>query len=106
MENNIINIYMKLVKNKFLEFFRITLKNKYQKNQIEPFIDEYINVRYYDETDYSKERNFVARLNKDLLDVYNENVVDSNEEILKTIFALFGYLMFLDDTNNDDKSFK
>lgn len=104
MENNIINIYIKLIKSKFLEFFRITLKNKYQKNQVEPFIDEYINVRYYNETDYSKERNFVARLNKDLLDVYNENVVDSNEETLKTIFALFGYLMFLDDTNNDDKN--
>ena len=104
MENNIINTYIKFIKNRFLDFFRITLKNKYQKNQVEPFIDEYINVRYYNETNYSKERNFVARLNKDLLDVYDDNVVDNNEDILKTIFALFGYLIFLDDTNNDDKN--
>ena len=105
MENNIINTYMKLIKTRMLDFFRIVLKNKYQKSLVEPFIDRYIDVRYFDETNYARERNFVSRLNKDLLDVYEESVTDSNEDTLKTIVALFGYLVFLDDTHNNTKNF-
>ena len=101
MENNIINIYIKLVKSRLLDFFKIVQKNKYQKGLIEPFIDKYIEVRYYDETNYDKEKDFVVRLNKELLDVYNENCNDNNSDNLKTVVALFGYLIFLDDINNE-----
>ena len=97
MDNNIINTYAKLIKTRLLDFFKIVLKTKYQKNVVEPFVDRYIEVRYFDETNYSKEKNFITRLNKDLVDVYDDNVNNNNEDILRTIVALFGYLIYLDE---------
>ena len=100
MEYNIINTYVKFIKNKLLEFFKIVLKNKYQKALCEIFIDKYIDVRYYNETNHYNEKDFITRLNKDLIDAYNENVKEDNKETLKTIVALFGYITYLDDLNN------
>ena len=100
MEYNIINTYTKFIKNKLLDFFRIVLKNKYQKSLCEIFIDKYIDVRYYNETNYSNIKDFITRLNRDLIDSYNENVNEDNNDTLKTIVALFGYITYLDDLNN------
>ena len=97
MEYNIINTYIKGIKSKLIEFFRISLKNKYQKSIVELFVDKYIDVRYFNETNYIKEKDFINRLNKDLLDVYNENANEDNSDLLKSIVALFGYLTYLDD---------
>ena len=98
MEYNIINTYIKYVKTKLLEFFKLVMKNKYQKSITESFVDKYIDVRYNNETNYSNEHDFINRLNKDLLDVYNDNVTEKNSNNLKTIVALFGYLTYLDDS--------
>ena len=100
MEYNIINTYIKFINNRLLDFFKIILKNKYQKAACELFIEKYIDVRYYDETNHSTQKDFITRLNKDLIDVYNENVNENNKQILRTIVALFGYLTYLDDLNN------
>ena len=97
MEYNIINTYIKFVKTKLIDFFRIVLRNRYQKSYVELFVDKYIEVRYFNETNYYGEKDFIKRLNNDLLDVYNANVDDKNSELLKTIVALFGYLTYLDD---------
>ena len=97
MEYNIVIKYTRLIKSRFEEFFKIVLKNKYQKNLVDLFIDRYIEVRYLDETNYDKEKDFIERLNKELVDVYNENENKDNEDLLKTIVALFGYLTYLDD---------
>ena len=97
MEYNIIIKYTRLIKSRFEEFFKIVLKNKYQKNLVDLFIDRYIEVRYLDETNYDKEKDFIERLNKELVDIYNENETKESEDLLKTIVALFGYLTYLDD---------
>ena len=100
MEYNIINTYIKFIKNKLLEFFKIILNNRYSKSTCELFIDKYIDVRYYNETNNPTQRDFINRLNKDLVDVYKENVNENNKNTLKTIVALFGYITYLDDLKN------
>ncbi len=97
MEYNIINTYIKFIKTKLIDFFRIVLRNRYQKSIVELFVDKYIEVRYFNETNYYEQKDFIKRLNNDLIDVYSANVDEKNSNTLKTIVALFGYLTYLDD---------
>jgi len=97
MEYNIISKYIKFVKLELLEFLRLVIGNNYPKKTCKMFISKYIDVRYFNETNYPSTRDFVARLNKELLDVYNENKTDEEDELLKTAVALFVYILYIDD---------
>ena len=97
MEYNIINQYVNFIKREYNSFFHIMLGNKFQKNYCEDFIARYIDVRYFNETNYPKEKDIINRLNKELLDVFSKLVNDDNEDILKNIVALFGYIVYFDD---------
>ncbi len=97
MEYNIINQYVNFIKREYNNFFHIMLGNKFQRKYCEEFIDKYIDVRYYNETNYSKEKDIINRLNKELLDVFSKLVNDENEDTLKNIVALFGYIVYFDD---------
>ena len=97
MGYNIIEIYTSFIYKKLLEFFKMVLKNDYTKKNCEPFIKRYIDVRYYNETEYTKEKEFIKRLNKELLDVYQDLVTEDNVSILRNIVALFGYITYFDD---------
>jgi hypothetical protein len=100
MEYNVIGIYTNFIQSKLLELFKILLKYKYNRSVCLNFIDRYIDVRYYNETNYPKEKDFIQRLNRELVDVYNQNVDDDNKDVLKNIVALFGYITYLDDLYN------
>lgn len=97
MDYNIIDEYVSFVKKEYLEFFKMIFKNNYKKSLCASLLDRYINVRYYDETNYSSEKDFVKRLNKELVDIYKEIVEKNNEEYLKNAIALFGYIIYFDD---------
>ena len=97
MEYNIINEYVMFIKRELHSFFKIIFGDKYQKKMCEPFIDRYITVRYYNETNYTRDRDIMNRLNKELVDVYEDNVNDDNEDMLKNIVALFAYIVYFDD---------
>ena len=97
MEYNIINEYVKFLMRQYNGFFKIVLGDKYQKKLCDPFLDRYITVRYYNETSYSREKDIIDRLNKELVDVFEEVVDDENEDTLKNIVALFGYIVYFDD---------
>ena len=105
MEYNIIKEYIKLLNNYYLEFFKIVLKNKYNKKVCEDFLDVYFNTRYYNETKYHKNTDIMARINKELVDVYSRYVADGEDkDTLKNIVALFGYIAYFDnimDINNE-----
>ena len=101
MDYNIIEKYINFVKRELLEFFNITLNNNYKKSLCNLFIERYINVRYYDETSYPNEKDFVKRLNKELLDIYYEMKNNDNEESMKYIIALFGYVIYFDEVYSD-----
>ena len=97
MEYNIINQYMNFLTKEYNDYFKILLGDKYSKDVTLKFIDRYIIVRYYNETNYKKEKDIINRLNKELIDVFKENVNDENEDMLKNIVALFGYVAYFDD---------
>ena len=99
MNYNIINEYISFFRKEYLEFFKIVLRNKYQKNLCLPFIDKYINVRYYNETDYPKEKDVITRINKELVALAEKLATDDNIETVKNIVALFGYIAFFDDVS-------
>ena len=57
--------YVKYVENFLTNYFKLLLSTKYEKGIVKPFIDKYIDVRYYNEY-VVKEENFTNRLNKEL----------------------------------------
>ena len=97
MDYNIINKYTDFIKRECCNFFKLILGNKYQKQLCMPFILRYIEVRYYNETNYASEKDFINRLNKELVDVFTDICDEENEDNLKNIVALFGYLVYFDD---------
>ena len=102
MEYNIINIYLRFIKNKFLDFFKIILNNKYNSGICKIFISRYIDVRYYNETNYFYEKDFVSRLNKEFISLYKKLANEENNDALKNIVALFGYLIYFDDIGDSE----
>lgn len=97
MEYNIIREYIDYVRSELLKFFRIILRNKYQKNLCQIFVDKYIDVRYYNETNYLTTRDFINRINKELIDLTEKLATDDNIEDIKNIVALFGYIVYFDE---------
>ncbi len=104
MDLNIINEYLKYVKKSFLEFYKIIFVNKYQKSLIEPFLDKYILVRYNNETNYHDIKNPTSRISKELEPLFQDLQDDTNSSYLKSIYALFGYIMYIDDAIYYDSS--
>ena len=97
MNYNIINEYISFIRSKLLDFFKLILRNKYQKNLCATFIDKYIEVRYYNETNYLSTKDFINRVNKELIDLAEKLATDDNTEDIKNIVALFGYIVYFDD---------
>ena len=97
MNYNIILEYTNFLKKSFLNFFKIIFKDDYKKNLCTPFLDKYVEIRYYDETNYPKEQDFVKRLNRELIDLYEDLMSEDNMEYLKNVVALFAYIVCFDD---------
>lgn len=97
MEYNIIEEYVSFIREKFLDFFKFIMRNHYRKNICATFIDKYIEVRYYNETNYITVKDFINRINKELVDLTNKIADDDTLEDIKNIVALFGYLVYFDD---------
>ena len=97
MDYNVVNEYIKFINDNFLEFFKLVLGSRYQKNLTQIFIDKYIEVRYYNETNYLTVKDFINRLNKELVDLTEKIANDDDIDNIKDIVALFGYLVYFDD---------
>lgn len=89
--------YIKFVNNFLTDYYKLLLDSKYDKNIVKPFIEKYIDVRYYNK--YSiKEDSFTERLNKELNSVAS-SLMKENEgkkDNIKNVFALFSYVLFID----------
>ena len=89
--------YIKFVNNFLVEYYKELLGVKYERALVRPFIDKFIDVRYYNR--YSvKEDDFTERLNKELNTLAKGLMKDhkSKAETIKDIFALFSYVLFID----------
>ncbi len=89
--------YVKFVENFLINYYKLLLSTKYEKGLVKPFIDKYIDVRYYNES-VVKENNFTDRLNKELNNIAKELLEENEgkEDKIKNIFALFSYVLFID----------
>jgi hypothetical protein len=97
MDYNIISRYLKQLKIEFLDFFRIVFDNVYPKKICGEFLDRYFDVRYNNETNYPREKDFVTRVNKELVLLYKTLRTDELDDTLRNIVALFGYIIYFDD---------
>lgn len=97
MDYNIVEKYMDFIRESYMDLSKIVFKGKCNKELCLAFIEKYITVRYYNETNYPAEKDFINRINKELLDLLDKLVLDDNIEDLKNIVALFGYIFYFDD---------
>lgn len=99
MNYNVVKEYIDYVTNSYYKLFKLLLGKDYNKSLIRPFLEKYIDVRYYGNTIYSEEKNFVERIGKELLVIVKEliKINQDKEEVLKNIYALFGYIIYYDD---------
>ncbi len=97
MNYNIIENYINFLKRSYLDFFKILFKNKYKKEITIKFIDRYIDVRYYNETSHANIKDFMERLNKELVDLVKDLAKDEDLDYIKNVVACFGYLVYFDD---------
>ena len=89
--------YIKFVDNFLTNYYKLLLDTKYDRSIVKPFIDKYIDVRYYNK--YSiKEDDFTERLNKELNSVAATLMKEheNKKEQIKNVFALFSYVLFID----------
>ena len=95
----IVEEYLKFTTNFFQEYFRTLLSNKYDKKIAQLFIDKYVSVRYYNKGLYNNEKNFVEKINKELHGIATDLLRDATleENVIKNTYALFTYLLYLDD---------
>ena len=95
--NCIFDEYIKYVDNFLVNYYKLLLGSKYEKRLVKPFIDKYIDVRYYNKY-VVNEYNFINRLNKELNNIAKEVIEENKEKVekVKNIFALFSYILFID----------
>ena len=89
--------YIKFVDNFLVNYFKFLLASKFEKRLVKPFVDKYIDVRYYNKY-VINEPNFTERLNKELNNIAREVIEENPEKVekVKNIFALFSYVLFID----------
>ena len=97
MDTNIVSEYLKTLKKELLELYKIIFGDRYKKILIEPFIDKYLIVRYCNETNYHNVKEPIDRIGKELEVIYNKLVNNENEELLRSVYALFGYIIYFDE---------
>lgn len=96
---NIIEEYIQFVIDFLIKFYRTLLGDTYDEKIVKAFIDKYVNVRYYNITNYPMQKSFIERINKELRDVADELIKQfpDKKETIKNTFALMGYVLYLDD---------
>lgn len=94
---NIILEYTNHIKEAFLKFFQLVLGVQYDDELVNMLLDTYINVRYYNVTNYPDEKDFIERIGKELKKIVNPLINSDNKEKIKNTYSLYGYLIYFDD---------
>ena len=76
MDRNIILDYINNAKKNIITFYHIMLGNAYEASIINPLIDKYIDIRYYNNT-LRKEKNTIKLLDLELKPILNE-LIENN----------------------------
>ena len=106
MSVNIIKEYAEFSKKNIDKYFELIMGKFYDKELVDKFLSEYINIRYYD-LDTDKYSRNITKINKKLTDVYNN--ISEKEKEAKFIHIMFDVILYLDDVleiDNIDEIFK
>ena len=76
--NCIFDDYIKFIDSFLCNYYRILLGTKYERRLVRPFVEKYINIRYYNEY-VVKESKFTDVLNREL-----NNIAKEIEEMIKS----------------------
>ena len=95
-----IDLYLNYVEDCIYKFFKYILGKDYKYSLLKPFVDRYIEVRYYNDTNY-KDKELSDRLSKEFKKIANSIIKkeEDNEDLIKNICALFGYVLYIDDAS-------
>ena len=88
--------YLKSIKECYIEFLKVILDKYYSKNVITVFLNEYINVRYYnlyEEKFKSLEKNIKYYLNEKVVSIVN----DYDNKLIENNYYFFWYICYLDN---------
>lgn len=96
---SVIEKYIKYIEIFLTNYYKILLGDDYEKKIVDKFIKKYTDVRYFNNSIYDKEKNFVNKINKELKVVATELIKENPDkaENIKNIFALFSYILYIDD---------
>lgn len=99
MTSNIVKEYIDFSKKNITKYLKIILEQDYSKEIIEPLLDTYINVRYYNNYDI-KYKVFESNINyymKQKAIKINEEKEEEYISKVKKIFYLFKYILYFDN---------
>ena len=102
MANNIAKEYIDFSKKNIIKYLKIILDKYYSKKIVDPLLEEYINIRYYNNED-TKYKNFESNINYYLKQKAIEIKEDADEDIVfkvKNTFYLFKYILCFDNVTS------
>lgn len=99
MANNIAKEYIEFSKKNIAKYLKIILAKYYSRAIVDPLLEEYINIRYYNSED-KKFKSLESNLNyylKEKSKVLNEEADEETSFKIKKTFYLFKYILYLDN---------
>lgn len=99
MANNIAREYIDFSKKNITKYLKIILDKYYAKKIVDPLLEVYINVRYYNNEDI-KYKNFTSNINYYLRQKAIEMKENEDEDTIfkiKNTFYLFKYILYFDN---------
>ena len=95
MSCNIIKEYAEFSKKNISKYYEMIMGKYYNKEIVNMFLNNYIDIRYYD-LDIDKYSRNITKINKKFKDIY-ENIAEEDKITAKFIYTLFDIIFYLDD---------
>lgn len=97
----VVEEYIEFSKKNILKYLKLILEKYYDKEIVESLVETYINIRYYNID--QKTKNLEKNINYYLKQKVTE-ILDEKEEKIKIIFYTFKYILYLDNVKDYEKS--
>ena len=95
MSCNVIKEYAEFSKKNISKYYEMIMGKYYNKEIVNMFLNNYIDIRYYD-LDIDKYSRNITKINKKFKDIY-ENIAEEDKITAKFIYTLFDIIFYLDD---------
>lgn len=97
----VVEEYIEFSKKNILKYLKLILEKYYDKEIVESLVETYINIRYYNID--QKTKNLEKNINYYLKQKVTE-ILDEKEEKIKIIFYTFKYILYFDNVKEYEKN--